>query len=58
MKWTGYASTTWEPLTALQDTSALDKFEEDWGDANSNDGPTTGEEEDNVTGHASSLGLA
>ena len=31
VKWTGYAKPTWEPLSALQDTTALDIFEEKYG---------------------------
>jgi len=39
VKWKGYASPTWEPLSALKHTLALIEFEQHWGDARHNDGP-------------------
>ena len=44
VKWAGYAVPTWEPLSNLQDTAALDTFEAEWGNAKTNDGPPEGEE--------------
>lgn len=39
VSWKGFADPTWEPLQALQETEALDKFEKLYGDAETNDGP-------------------
>jgi len=39
VKWTGYLEPTWEPLEELQDTEAMDKFKELYGDPGTNDGP-------------------
>lgn len=39
VKWVGWPSPTWEPLSALQDTIALDTFEATYGPAETNDGP-------------------
>ena len=39
VKWTGYLTPTWEPLSEFQDTTALDDFERKYGDARTNDGP-------------------
>lgn len=39
VKWTGYAEPTWEPLREMQETTALDAFEAQYGDAMVNDGP-------------------
>ena len=52
VKWKGYALPTWEPLRAMEDTVALDKFERRWGNAQQNDGPanTSEREGGNVTG--------
>ena len=33
VKWEGWATPTWEPLEALQDTAALEAFEHRWGSA-------------------------
>ncbi len=41
IKWVGWAETTWEPLSVLEDTEALDRFEAQYGDAHLNDGPQT-----------------
>ena len=38
VKWKGYARPTWEPVTALQDTKALDRFEAKYGPIDQNDG--------------------
>ena len=38
VKWTGYARPTWEPLSSLEDTAALDTFEKRHGPATGNDG--------------------
>jgi len=40
VKWIGYAEPDWQPLQNLQDTIALDHFEEQYGDAQTHDGPT------------------
>ena len=39
VKWTGYADPTWIPLDDLEETMALDQFEEKYGDAKLHDGP-------------------
>ena len=39
VKWTGYAEHTWEPLKEFMDTTALDVFENQYGNAWKNDGP-------------------
>ncbi|KAI0992988.1 hypothetical protein K3495_g15196, partial [Podosphaera aphanis] len=39
VKWKGFADPTWEPLQALQETEALDKYELLYGNALTNDGP-------------------
>ena len=39
VKWVGYARPSWEPLIDLQDTVALDIFEERYGNALHNNGP-------------------
>jgi hypothetical protein len=44
VKWTGYARPTWEPLASLENTAALDTFEERFGPAATNDGPSPGRE--------------
>lgn len=31
VKWTGYAETTWEPVDEMEDCTALDKYEEEFG---------------------------
>lgn len=38
VKWKGYAQPTWEPVAALQDTAALDRFETTYGSIEQNDG--------------------
>ncbi len=43
VKWTGYARPTWEPLSSLEDTAALDTFEKRYGPATDNDGAPSGE---------------
>jgi hypothetical protein len=42
VKWTGYARLTWEPLASLEDTAALDTFEQRFRPATANDGPSSG----------------
>jgi hypothetical protein len=39
VKWKGWAEPTWEPLENMQDTEALDAFENTYGPADTNDGP-------------------
>ncbi|KAJ6437630.1 AAA family ATPase [Purpureocillium lavendulum] len=39
VKWKGYTRPSWEPVTALQDTAALDRFETAYGPIEQNDGP-------------------
>ncbi|RKF65325.1 hypothetical protein OnM2_009029, partial [Erysiphe neolycopersici] len=39
VSWKGFADPTWEPLEALQDTEALDRFEKLHGTAETNNGP-------------------
>ena len=39
MKWHGYRDPTWEPLEAMSETAALERFEGRYGDAKENDGP-------------------
>lgn len=39
VKWKGYVNPTWHPLEVVQDAEALDRFEEQYGDAAHNDGP-------------------
>ncbi|KAI1006567.1 hypothetical protein K3495_g1650 [Podosphaera aphanis] len=39
VKWTGNPKLEWTPLTNLQDTVALDQWEEKWGSAELNNGP-------------------
>ena len=40
VKWKGYASPSWEPLEALKDNVAVDRFKEKYGDVTLNDGPS------------------
>jgi hypothetical protein len=40
VKWSGYKEPTWEPLDALEDAEALGRFEQAYGSATDNDGPT------------------
>lgn len=40
VKWTGWVDPTWEPVEYIQDTSALDDFENKYGSIETNDGPT------------------
>lgn len=40
VKWIGYRELTWEPLRNFQDNSAIDAFEERYGDVNTHDGPS------------------
>ena len=47
VKWTGYTQPTWEPLGALQDTEALDKYEATHGKITTND---QGEKRGIITG--------
>lgn len=42
VKWIGYAEPDWQPLQNLQDTVALDRFEQRYGDARTHDGPRGG----------------
>jgi hypothetical protein len=42
VKWKGYRKPTWEPLDALQDTVALQVYEDQYGPASTNDGPQPG----------------
>lgn len=46
VRWKGFADPAWEPLENLEETEALDKFEEKYGSAKSSDGPL----QDCVTG--------
>lgn len=39
VKWIGYSKPNWEPLSAVEDTEALDRFEDEFGRATENDGP-------------------
>jgi hypothetical protein len=39
VKWQGYAEPTWEPIGAVQDTEALDRYEARWGPIQEHDGP-------------------
>ncbi|KAI0991025.1 hypothetical protein K3495_g17162 [Podosphaera aphanis] len=39
VKWKGFADPAWEPLENLEETIALDRFEEKYGSAKHNDGP-------------------
>lgn len=39
VKWYGYHETNWEPLENMEDTAALDEFEQLYGSASENDGP-------------------
>lgn len=39
VKWTGWADPSWEPVEYVQDTMALQKFEELYGPIDTNDGP-------------------
>lgn len=39
VKWVGFAEQTWERLDKLEDCTALDAFEERYGNARMNDGP-------------------
>lgn len=39
VKWVGYVDPTWEPLSELQQTTALDAFESAYGNVLENDGP-------------------
>ena len=41
VKWTGNPMPEWTSLINLQDAAALDKWEEIWGSALHNNGPTT-----------------
>jgi hypothetical protein len=50
VKWKGYARPTWEPLISLEDTVALDIFEERFGPAATTDGPPFMGWGGNVTG--------
>ena len=49
VKWTGYAQPAWEPLSALLETEALDRYEAAHGRITEGD-TTPGKEGDNVTG--------
>ena len=40
VKWRGFAETTWEPIAELQETVALDAYEEKYGPIEENDGPS------------------
>lgn len=40
VQWIGYARPTWEPLRNFEETTALDRYEEQYGNANTNDGPS------------------
>lgn len=40
VKWTGWADPSWEPIEYLQETSALDEFENKYGPIETSDGPT------------------
>ena len=42
VKWVGYAEPTWHPLRDFEETAALDRFEEQYGNAWANEGPTNG----------------
>ncbi|KAI0995969.1 hypothetical protein K3495_g12211 [Podosphaera aphanis] len=39
VRWKGFADPAWEPLENLEETEALDKFEEKYGSVKLNDGP-------------------
>ena len=39
MKWASEADPTWEPIEFIEDTEALDRFEECYGLIKKNDGP-------------------
>ncbi|THC88327.1 hypothetical protein EYZ11_012225 [Aspergillus tanneri] len=39
VKWTGYAELTWHNIRVLQDCSALDDYEQKYGDVRTNNGP-------------------
>ena len=43
VKWVGYAEPDWQPLENLQDTVALDRFEQQYGNASTHNGPEEGE---------------
>lgn len=40
VKWVGWMQPTWEPLEHFQETEALSRFEDQWGDVRTNNGPT------------------
>jgi transposase InsO family protein len=44
VRWTGYAECTWEPLTSVEDCSALDKFEERFGSVSATNRPLPAKE--------------
>jgi hypothetical protein len=39
VKWKGYDTPTWEPLENMENTKALDAFEQEWGDVHHHNGP-------------------
>lgn len=39
VRWKGFADPVWEPLENLEETEALDKFEDKYGSVEENDGP-------------------
>jgi hypothetical protein len=39
VRWSGYTELTWEPVEALQELEALDRFERRYGDISIHDGP-------------------
>jgi hypothetical protein len=41
VKWVGYDTPDWQPLSLFTDTEALDRFEARWGDVRTNNGPAS-----------------
>jgi len=41
VKWVGYNTPDWQPLSLFTDTEALDRFEARWGDVRTNNGPAS-----------------
>ena len=39
VKWRGFAELTWEPVSELEETAALDAYEERYGPVETNNGP-------------------
>lgn len=41
VKWVGYDTPDWQPLSLFTDTEALDRFEARWGDVRTNNSPAS-----------------